>query len=101
MSRGHGKLQRFILDGVLAQPDRVFRAQDIAALYAAEHGDDSTPHLRASVRRAIRRLCAEGLVEAGQGVLPTRKLADGSPHSYRYALCVWAPGAAWRRPGRR
>lgn len=88
MSRGHGPLQDFILDGVNQHPDQAYPAAVVADLWCKEQGVPSTLHARASARRAIGRLEAEGLVSTWDYLLPTAILASGKPAGERWTMCV-------------
>lgn len=95
MSRGHGRIQDFILAGVTRNPDQAYPTPVVASWYAEQSGAEETSHLRASVRRAIGRLHAEGAVSAEELLLPTRVLASGAESSLRLIRCVAAPGVEW------
>lgn len=65
MSRGPGKVQRFVLDRLAtAAEGEWLSADDLAAEYAGHILYEPTPAQRESVRRAIRKLAATGLVKA-------------------------------------
>src|SRR4051812_33605279 len=91
MSQGHGKLQRFILGHVDANPTEVMPTPVLAAFYANQEGVPETKHQRAAVRRAVVKLADEGLLEIADLKMPTRMIED-KPLSYRQVLCCWKPG---------
>jgi predicted kinase len=101
MSKGPGKIQRFILDtlneapedpGVLDTSNRLWPVPALAGLYATRTGVADTPHLRAAFRRAARTLADRGRVDAGYVVIPTRREGMWRTTSAREVLCVWQPG---------
>ena len=112
MSRGHGRIQNFILEQLNGKreggpfiPRRLDEPPDrqegwpvsvLAGLYAFSLDEDSaTPHLRASFRRAAHRLAEQGLVNIGTLRLPTRRFEDGVLGSAREVLVVWPVGVEW------
>jgi hypothetical protein len=88
-------MQSFIVKGVDSQPGQAYPTPVIAAMYADTFGVENTPHLHASVRRAIRSLEAAGDVQAEEVMLPTRVMADMSMSSRRWSLCVSSLGLEW------
>ena len=95
VSRGHGRLQSFILEGVTRNSGQAYPVPVLARWCARQTGVEETPHLRASVRRAVNRLAAEEAVELADVLLPTRVLADGRAVSRRWITCVASRDTAW------
>jgi hypothetical protein len=95
MSRGHGDLQRFILEQVSAHRDEAHPIPVLAHFYARERGISDTRTLRSSLRRAANRLHEQGEVALCDVLVPTRWLQpreDGQerPSAWRVTLCVAA-----------
>ena len=88
-------MQEYIVSKVQHFSGKAIPAPYMARQYARylylQSPNALTPHLRASVRRAIERLEARGGVSTRQLELPT---AQGG----RWTLCVAAPGTDWNDP---
>jgi len=84
MSRGHGKVERYILDQVTRRQELIPTAV-LAHLYDK---DNATPHLRSSFRRAATKLVEAGEVKGWELQCPTRSFLDGTLGSYRWTFCV-------------
>lgn len=72
MSRGRGKVQRWVIDQLSPGGPRLQPVQVLAASYAKDAGLPVTPHLRSSFRRAVDALAREGAVRLWDVPLPTR-----------------------------
>lgn len=99
MSRGHGRIQDFIVEQVVPtsddERDIAIPIPLLAVRYANRYGIDDTRHLRASIRRAANRLATDGAIQLGNVLVPTRTLIDGQPSAYRWILVVAPPGTEW------
>lgn len=91
MSRGHGKVQRAVLDALRASQWGQARPSGIAA---AVYGPEPTDAQRSAVRRAIRGLVAEGLVHKRMG-----GSEDSRPRTYqrRYGKPFQKDDGRWYR----
>lgn len=76
------------MDGVNRHPDLAYPAPVVAVMWCRQQGVPYTSHARASVRRAIMGLEAEGLVSTCQYLLPTAILASAKPTGKRWTTCV-------------
>ena len=93
MSRGHGNVERYILDMVL-QRKELIPVPVLAAYYARDNSIDNTPHLQSSFRRAAAKLADSGEVDKREVNLPTRQHAKGSSGDWRWVACVSPPDMA-------
>jgi hypothetical protein len=92
MSRGHGEVERYILE-MVGRYQKLIPTVVIAEYYAA--GVEVTPHLRSSVRRAANRLAQSGEVIGWEVRAPTRRYLDGrgwAMGAHRWVFCVGPPG---------
>lgn len=88
MSRGHGKIERYIIE-------TVNRRQELTALIVMAKqyaGERPTPHLRSSFRRAAAKLVDSGEIVGWEIFAPTREYANGEFGSWRWVLCVGPAG---------
>jgi hypothetical protein len=97
MSRGPGRVQRFILDtlaesGVDGIESRVWPVPAIAHLFAVKNGVPDTPHVRSAFRRAAAALVRTGSVYACEIPLATRTDRHMNGMSRRLVQCVALPG---------
>jgi hypothetical protein len=97
VSRGHGAIQRFILDTV--EEGQFWPVSALAGYYASQHDgsrSDATT-LRRSFRRAARALVAAGELDAYTANVPTQRLAEDELYeptgSRRRVAVVARPGS--------
>ena len=97
MSRGPGRIQRFILDTLhqqvterraLSVGGRLWPVPALAAHYARTTNRPDTPHLRSAFRRAANQLGQAGTVKGYDLTLSTRTLSNLGGSSRRRVLCI-------------
>jgi hypothetical protein len=95
VSKGLGKVQRFILEKVHEEP-RWWAVGTLAGIYAFQEERPYTQATNDSFRRAARQLAEQDLVELTLASVPTVWTPAGPVKaSTRWLLCVAAPGTEW------
>src|SRR5262245_54396281 len=101
MSRGHGWVQRVILDTITQSPRYAFTDRDLVGHVYQTYDDEITEAQIVAVRRAVRALLAEGVVVEKTTNADRRRIAAAGPTGVRGSAVrlreprVAAEGTAW------
>jgi hypothetical protein len=74
MSRGHGRVQRVILETIAQSPRYAFTDRDLVGHVYEAYDDEITEAHIVAVRRAVRALLAEGVVVEKAGPAERRRI---------------------------
>jgi hypothetical protein len=100
MSRGHGWVQRVILEAITQSPRHAYSDRDLVGHVYQSYDDDITDAQLVAVRRAVRALLAEGLVVERPSNAGRRRISSPSPKRSAFWLrepWVAAAERAWLR----
>jgi hypothetical protein len=103
MSRGHGRVQRIILETIAQSPRFGFTDRDLVGHVYEAYDDEITEAQIVAVRRAVRALLAEGVVVERTRHAERRRITSaGSPRQRGSAVRLRSPrvaaeGPAWLR----
>src|SRR4051812_34521333 len=93
MSRGHGWVQRVILETITQSPRYAYSDRDLVGLVYQSYDDDITEAQLVAVRRAVRALLAEGLVIERPASAGRRRISSAEANGSAVRVSATAP--AW------